>query len=97
MKNVYAAAVFAVLACGPAEAKIVCNENFQVGNGSEISTPYCRDQNLARIARRSGFAVSDGEIRNSPYKKREICRYLNSNIEVQTACAEVDDGHDRAR
>ena len=97
MKTLYAAALFAVLSNGPAEAKIVCHENFQVVNGSEISTPYCRDQNLARIARRNGFAVSDREILYNPSKKREICRYLNSNIEVQTACAEVDDGHDRSR
>ncbi len=74
----------------PASAAIRCNGNYQVVNGSEISTPYCRDQQLARLGRQRGFKYSDGEIRNNPSAKRELCRYMNSNIEVQTACGEVD-------
>jgi len=84
-----APAAFAVFVPS-AEARIVCNGNYQLVAGSEISTPYCRDRNLARIARSRGFAVSDREILYSPSRKREICRYVGSNIEVQTACAEVD-------
>ena len=79
----------------PASAAIRCNGNYQVVNGSEISTPYCRDNQLARLGRQRGFKYSDGEIRNSPNAKRELCRYMRSDIEVQTACGEV--GSDRPR
>jgi hypothetical protein len=79
----------------PASAAIRCNGNYQVVNGSEISTPYCRDQQLARLGRKSGFKYSDSEIRNSPSAKRELCRYMKSNIEVQTACGEVDSDRPR--
>ena len=78
-----------------ASAAIKCNGNYQVVNGSEISTPYCRDNQLARLGRKSGFKYSDREIRNSPSAKRELCRYMRSDIEVQTACGEV--GNDRPR
>ena len=78
-----------------ASAAIKCNGNYQVVNGSEISTPYCRDNQLARLGRKSGFRYSDREIRNSPSAKRELCRYMRSDIEVQTACAEVGGGRPR--
>lgn len=79
----------------PVSAAIKCNGNYQVVNGSEISTPYCRDNQLARLGRKSGFKYSDREIRNSPSAKRELCRYMRSDIEVQTACGET--GNDRPR
>lgn len=74
----------------PAGAAIICNGNFQVVGASEISTPYCRDTHLARLARRSGFNVSDGAILYNPNTKREVCRYLNTDIEAQSACADTD-------
>jgi hypothetical protein len=89
------AAAVVVFLTLPASAAIRCNGNYQVVNGSEISTPYCRDQQLARLGRKSGFKYSDSEIRNSPTAKRELCRYMKSDIEVQTACGEVDG--DRSR
>lgn len=77
------------IAATPASARIVCNGEFQIVAGSEISTPYCRDKHLAQVARRSGFRVSDRAIMYNPSVKREICRYLSHNIEVQQACEEV--------
>lgn len=80
----------AVAAAGiaPAQARIVCNDGWQVVGGSEISTPYCRDLKLARLARGHGIRVSDNEVLNNPGTKREVCRFLNSNIEAQSACDE---------
>lgn len=82
--------VFALcsMASSPAFA-ITCRGDYQVVNGQKISTPYCRDNELARVARESGFHVSDSTIRNNPGRKEEICRYLHTDIRVQTACAEV--------
>ncbi|HVX34762.1 MAG TPA: hypothetical protein VHC71_00915 [Hyphomicrobium sp.] len=77
---------------------ITCHGNYQVVNGQEISTPYCRDNVLAEIARQSGFDVSNSTMRHNPSRKEEICRYLQSDIRVDTACAEVlPDGGGRGR
>jgi len=70
-----------------AHARIVCDDNYQVIAGQEISTPYCQDNNLAQVARGHGRRVSDAEVRNNPGLKNELCRYLGSDIRVQTACA----------
>lgn len=89
--------VLAVTSVSPAFA-ITCHGNYQVVNGQEISTPYCRDNALAAVARASGFHVSDSTIRNSPARKEEICRYLRGDIRVETACEEVlPDGGGRGR
>jgi hypothetical protein len=68
---------------------IECDEDFQIVNGQPISTPYCRDGYLAAVAREHGFRTSAGEMRNNPSRKEEICRFIGSDIRVQTACAEV--------
>ena len=81
-------ATVSVIATSPALA-ITCHGDFQVVNGQEISTPFCRDNELARVARGYGFHVSDADIRNSPAKKEETCRFLRNEIRVHTACEEV--------
>ena len=88
MRQVVLLAVFASLAASPAAA-ITCNGNFQVVNGQEISTPFCRDNALAAVARQYGYKISDKEMRNNPSRKEEICRALRDDNEVYTACAEV--------
>ncbi len=68
---------------------ITCHGNYQVVAGNEISTPYCRDNALAAVARQYGYRVSDAEIRNNPSRKEEVCRALRDDNRVYTACAEV--------
>lgn len=70
-------------------AAIQCQENYQIVQGQPISTPYCRDGYLAKVARQYGFKTSPAEIRNNPARKAEICRFINSDIRVQVACSEV--------
>jgi hypothetical protein len=80
----------ASLLIGAASAKAIeCQENYQIVNGRPISTPYCRDGYLAEVARAHGFKTSAAEMRNNPSRKAEICRFIGSDIRVQTACAEV--------
>ncbi|CAA2136619.1 hypothetical protein [Hyphomicrobium sp. ghe19] len=79
---------FAAVAATSASA-IECNEDFQIVAGHPISTPYCRDNNLAAVARKYGYKVSDSTIRNNPSRKAEICRFIGNDIRVQTACEEV--------
>ena len=83
------AAAFVTLMALAAKAEIVCDGNYQLVNGSMITTPYCRDTNLARLARANGFTVTNEAILYNPNKKRDICRYMSSNINVMLACLEV--------
>ena len=62
---------------------------FQIVNGEEISTPFCRNNALAAVARESGYRITDAEMRNNPSRKEEICRYLRSDIRVHPACDDV--------
>lgn len=86
------AAASLALAVPAAEAKIVCRDGFQVVNGSEISTPYCNDADLARIAREHGVRVSADEVRNNPAKKYELCRFIGSSPSASSYCPDEDMG-----
>ncbi len=68
---------------------ITCHGNFQVVNGEEISTPFCRDNALAAVAREAGYRVTDAEMRKNPSRKEEICLRLRSDIRVHPACDDV--------
>ena len=48
-----------------AQARIECDGNFQIVKGHPIATPYCQDQNLARVAQSYGMRTSFQEIRRS--------------------------------
>lgn len=78
---------FATLLGSPAQARIICNESYQVVGGREIATPYCADNYLAQVARSYGVRVSDSAVRNNPGRKGEICRMIGHDIRVQDACA----------
>jgi len=76
----------ASLSTTAAKAHIKCNGNFQVVNGTEISTPYCEDENLARVARKKGIEVTGKQLRSDLGKKAEVCRFLSGLNSVSTAC-----------
>jgi hypothetical protein len=90
--GVYGAAL--VLAGTAAEARIECRDGFQVSGGREISTPYCNDDYLAKIARGKGYNVTADAVRNSPSLKNEICRWIGHDIRIRDYCPE-EDGPDR--
>lgn len=85
----------AVVATAPAAAAIVCKDGFQKSGGTWISTPYCNDADLARIARKHGVRISDSELRNDPSRKYEICRFLGTG-RTGTYCPD-DNGSGRGR
>lgn len=87
------AAAAALTALVPAaHAGIVCKGEFQYVNGSYISTPYCRDKYLARVAREYGSKVSDAAIRDNPNLKSEICRLVGRDNRVRSNCDSEDSG-----
>ena len=67
-------------------AGIVCRDGYQVVNGQEISTPYCADGNIAKVARESGWKVTDKQIRQNPNLKDEVCRHMGADIRVREDC-----------
>jgi hypothetical protein len=81
-----ASGIFA-LAYNGAEARIVCDGNFQIVRGQPVSTPYCREQNLARVARTFGWRVSADEIRYSESTKAQVCRAIGFDNRVMEICS----------
>lgn len=83
----------------PASAHgIVCQDGYQRVQGNLIATPYCQDNNLARVAREFGVKASAERVRNNPNYKREICRLVGRDIRVQEACVdEATPGRDGRR
>ena len=76
-----------VLAQPGAQARIVCEGNYQNVSGTPVSTPYCREMNLARVARTYGWKVSDDAIRYSESTKAQVCRAIGFDNRVQEICA----------
>lgn len=61
-----------------AGAEIVCKDGYQAVNGAEISTPYCNDQHLAKLAQARGSKVTAAEIRNNPNTKESVCAFMGT-------------------
>jgi hypothetical protein len=74
------------LAQDGAEARIACDGNFQIVRGQPVSTLYCQEQNLARVARTFGWRVSVSQIRSSESKKAEVCRAIGFDNRVRDVC-----------
>jgi len=94
-----AAGLGGVLPVPAAKAAIRCNGPYQIVKGhGEISTPYCGDGYLAKVAREYGSRVSAKVIRQNPSKKQEVCRLVGFDPRVSTICAPFNDhdsGHRR--
>jgi hypothetical protein len=69
-----------------AQARIECDGNFQVVQGQPIATPYCQDQNLARVAQSYGMRTSFQELRRSDSVKGQICRAIGHDNRVYEVC-----------
>ena len=78
--------VFTLIAVTPAVARIECRDNFQVTKHGLISTPYCEEKQIARVARSYGFAVSDDEVRNNPNTKVYLCQIIGNDIRLKGSC-----------
>jgi hypothetical protein len=76
-----------VFAQGGAEARIVCEGNFQNVQGLPVATPYCREWTLARVAQSYGWRVTFQEIRYSESTKAQVCRAIGNDNRVQEVCS----------
>jgi hypothetical protein len=80
--------VAAATLASPAAA-ITCRDGAQLVQGNWLPTPYCQDQYLAQVATERGFKTSAAAIRNNPNHKKEICRFMFSDIRVQGTCLDA--------
>jgi hypothetical protein len=77
----------ASLGAAPSAAAIKCTaDGYQVVQGQLLSTPFCQDNLIGKVARQYGVKVSDAEIRNNPNKKAEVCRFVGADIRIKSAC-----------
>jgi hypothetical protein len=74
----------------PAEAKIVCVDGNQIVNGQPLSTPYCQDALVAKVAREHGMKVSDAAVMNNPNLKRNVCQFVGRDIRIYNACIDAN-------
>jgi hypothetical protein len=76
-----------LFAASPAEARIECRGNFQITKHGPISTPYCEEKQIARVARSYGIAVTDAEVRNNPNTKVWLCQIIGGDNRLKGSCA----------
>ena len=82
-----AAAVLAFSLAAPAAARIECKGNFQVTKYGPISTPYCEETHIARVARSYGANVTDAEVRNNALTKVYLCQVYGYDTRLKGSCA----------
>ncbi|MFZ2017568.1 MAG: hypothetical protein WAU90_02700 [Methyloceanibacter sp.] len=82
----FAIAVLAAIAT-PAQARIQCQGNFQVGPYGLIATPYCEEEEIARVAQSRGFKVSAQEVHSNPLKKVYLCQVIGFDNRLKGSCA----------
>jgi hypothetical protein len=85
--TVAVAALLAVLLASPAAARIECRGNFQVTKNGLIATPYCEEEQIARVAQSYGERVTASEVRNNPLKKVYLCQVYGYDTRLKGSCA----------
>ncbi|MFT3731553.1 MAG: hypothetical protein QM780_09070 [Hyphomicrobium sp.] len=92
MKRLASACLFVLTLAAPvAEAKRAphCDGNFQYVRGGWVSTPYCRADQIARVAREAGQHTTAEALLAHPADAEELCRFLDADIRVHPACEEL--------
>lgn len=85
--SILGAALLALVATPePAAAKIKCKGIFQVTKHGLISTPYCQEEEIARVARSYGWKVTAAQVHNDPLKKVYICQAIGNDNRLKGAC-----------
>ncbi len=81
------AGLLAVAASTPAEARIQCQGNFQVSPYGLIATPYCEEEQIARVAQSRGFKVTAAEVHRNALKKVYLCQVIGFDNRLKGSCA----------
>ena len=70
----------------PAAAKIQCKGNFQVTGQGLIATPYCEEEQIARVARSYGWNGTASEVHNNPNTKVYLCQRFGRDNRLKGSC-----------
>ena len=82
-----AAAGTLAFGAGPASAAIKCDGPYQVmKNGQSISTPYCEDDYLTKVARGYGLRYTARQVRWDPSVKQRVCEVVGHDTRVRETC-----------
>ena len=76
-----------IAAASPAAARIECRGNFQVTKYGLISTPYCEEEQIARVAQSYGHKVTGAEVRNNALTKVYLCQVYGYDTRLKGSCA----------
>jgi hypothetical protein len=84
--------ISAIVICGtvslqPVKARILCQGEFQVTKYGLIATPYCGDEEIARVANSYGWHRGAATVRTNPLSKVYICQTLGYDWRLQSLCA----------
>lgn len=90
--NVFAAmllsaAVLVVASPDSADARIQCKGNFQVTKYGLLATPWCEEEQIARVARTYGWKGTAKQVRNDPLTKVQLCYRYGSDTRLKGSCA----------
>jgi hypothetical protein len=66
-----------------------CDGNFQYVRGGWVSTPYCRADQIARVARQRGMHTTAEALLAHPADAEEVCRFVDADYRVHPACEEL--------
>ncbi len=72
-----------------AQARPRCDGDFQLVRGSWVSSPYCRADQIASVAREMGIRASAETLLEHPARAEELCRILRADIRVHPACEQI--------
>jgi hypothetical protein len=71
----------------PAAAHIPCDGDFQVSKYGLIATPYCGEEQIAKVANSYGWRYSAAEVHNNPLTKVYLCQTIGYDWRLQAACS----------
>ena len=84
--TIVGAALCAFSLTSAASARIACQGNFQVTSQGLIATPYCEEEEIARVARSYGSDVTSAEIHNNALKKVYVCQIYGYDTRLKGSC-----------
>jgi hypothetical protein len=82
-----AAMLLSMVSVQPAAARIRCQGEFQVTRYGLIATPYCGDEEIARVANSYGWHVTAVEVHNNPLTNVYLCQTIGYDWRLQSPCA----------
>jgi hypothetical protein len=82
-----AIALLVSFAFEPAAARVECRGNFQVSKYGLIATPYCEEEQIARVAQSYGTKVTAAQVHNDALTKVYLCQTIGWDQRLKGSCA----------